>query len=138
MSKDVAQDALALAQLAELSHRLLSATETMERLTVGITNHVLFAGSVTLDSTGQYTFQWQARCGAIEITNPDATQTLKVVPTAGGNDTYQGPGVHYVQPATYRVLNMDSQIVTITGTANKVIGVQAFTIGGIFGQGKAV
>lgn len=136
MSKDVAQDTLALAQLAELSHRLLSLTETTERLAVGITNHVLFAGSITIDSNGWYSFAWNATCGSVEVTNPGANQ-VKVVSSGPGNESYQGAGVHFVKPATFRILNIGSRVLTIYGTANDVIGVQAFTTGGVAGQGRA-
>lgn len=136
MSKDVAQDALALAQLAELSHRLLSLTETTERLAVGITNHVLFAGTVQITADGWYGFAWNATCGAIEITNP-GENIVKVVSSGPGNDTYQGAGVHFVQPGTFRVLNIGSRVLTVYGTEDDFVGVQAFTTGGVAGQGLA-
>jgi hypothetical protein len=136
VSHDVAQDTLALAQLAELSHRLLSLTETTERLAVGITNHVLFAGTVQIDANGWYGFAWQATCGAIEVTNP-GSNIVKVVSSAPGNDTYQGAGVHFVQPGTFRILNIGSRVLTVYGTINDFVGVQAFTTGGVAGQGLA-
>jgi hypothetical protein len=130
------QDSLALAQLAELSQRIMSLTETTERLASGITNHVLFAGTVTIEASGWFGFTWQATCGAIEVTNP-GSNIVKVVSTMPGNDTFQGPGVHYVQPGTFRILNIGSRYLTLYGTAADLIGVQAFTTGGIAGQGLA-
>ena len=136
MSHDVAQDALALAQLAEVSHRLMSLTETTERLAVGITNHVLFAGTIMIETQGWYGFAWNATCGAVEITNKGAN-IVKVVASMPGNDSYQGAGVHYVQPGTFRILNIGARYLTLYGTASDLVGVQAFTVGGIAGQGRA-
>lgn len=129
-----AQESLALAQLAELSHRLISLTETTERLASGVTNHVLFAGTITIGTDGWYPFGWDATCGSVEITNP-GENTVKVSSTSPGNEGVQGPGMHYVQPGTFRILNIGSRMLTIYGTAGDLVGVQAFTIGGFAGQG---
>ena len=137
MSNDVASDHLALAQLAELSARLLSATETVERLANGIRNHVLFAGTVTLNSDGLWTFGWGAMCGSAEITNVSASTTLTVAPGISSVAPLQGPGVHKIQPQTFRIVNIDSSTMTIYGTAGDTVGVQAFTTGGLAGQGVA-
>lgn len=138
MSNDVAQDHLALAQLAELSARLVSHTETVERLVNGIRNHVLFAGTVTIGADGWYHFGWGAMCGSVEITNVSTTNTLVVAASwPSGVAPDNGPGVHKVPPKIWRLVNIDSPTVTIYGTAGDEVGVQAFTVGGISGQGAA-
>lgn len=140
MSRDLAQDTLALAQLAELSHRLLSHTETVERLAAGIVNHTLFAGTVTLndapDGTGFWTFEFRATCGSIEVWNTSASDDLIVAPGAAGIQPIQGPGVHYIEPGIWRNVNVDSRVVTVWGTAGQLVGVQAFTVGGLGGGGS--
>lgn len=137
MSRDVVQDHLALAQLAELSARLLSTTEALERLATGIRNHVLFAGTVTIGADGWFGLSFGVPCGAVEVTNTSAANTCKVVGDPPGNEPIQGPGVHYVPPKIFRVVNVDSPTITIYGTAGDRVGVQAFTTGGFAGQGAA-
>jgi hypothetical protein len=136
MSHDVVHDSLALAQLAELSHRLLSLTETTERLASGITNHVLYAGTIRITADGWASFSWQATCGAVEVTNPGAN-VVKVVASGPGNDSNEGTGTHFVRPGTFRILNINARTFTIYGTVNDLVGVQAFTTGGVAGQGRA-
>lgn len=141
MSRDLAQDTLALAELAELSHRLTSLTETVERLAVGITNHVLFAGTVTLntfpDGEGFWTFQFAATCGSVEVHNTGVTEQLVVAPGSANARPVHGPGVHYIEPGTWRVVNIDQRVFTVWGPAAQLVGVQALTVGGLTGAGPA-
>ena len=131
----------ALAELAELSHRLLTTTETVERLASGITNHVLFAGTVTLltgpESTFYWTFQFGAPCGVAEVHNWSSTDDLVVEPGPANVRPVQGPGVHYIKPGTFRMCNLDQRVFTIWGSSAQLVGVQALTIGGIVGAGRA-
>lgn len=141
MSRDLAQDTLALAQLAELSHRLISLTETTERLANGITNHVLFAGTVTLQTSaegdGFWTFQFGATCGSVEVHNVDDADQLVVAPGAANSRPIHGPGVHYIAPGTWRVVNVDQRVFTVWGPPALLVGVQALTVGGLTGAGPA-
>ncbi len=138
------QDNLALAELAELSHDLRSLTTTVERLATGITNHVLFAGTVRLDQPdglgaggGFYTFTFSATCGSLEVHNTTESGTLVVTPGAANVQPIAGPGCHYVQAGTWRTVNVDRRTVTIWGPVNTLVGVQALTVGGIIGGGTA-
>lgn len=143
MGHSDAEDAYARAQLAELSHRLLSMTETVERLVSGITNHVLFAGTVFLDkpaadaSGGYFTFQFGAPCGSVEIHNTSESDVIVVEPGPANVRPIQGPGVHYIEPGTWRSVNLDQRVFTIWGATNQRVGVQALTVGGIIGGGTS-
>jgi hypothetical protein len=137
-----AEDSLVLAQLAELTQRLTSQTETTERLANGIINHVLFAGTVTLpaaDPTGvsYVPFQYGATCGSVEITNSGTNLVTVLASVHSGVVPTTGTGVHQVKPGRWRVLNIGSRFFTVYGTAGDVVGVQAFTVGGQFGAGIA-
>jgi hypothetical protein len=137
MTRDLAQDTLAVAQLAQLSHDLQSLTQTTERLAVGITNHVLFAGTVELGTGGFWTFSWGATCGSIEVHNVAETDPIIVSPGAANVQPRLGPGVHYIPAGIWRSVNVDSRMVTLWGTAGQLVGVQALTVGGLVGGGPA-
>lgn len=141
MSSNVAQDTLALAQLAELSARLQSQTETVERLVVGITNHVLFAGTIQVPTEGYWLLNYGATIGSVELWNPTANLATIVVGMPTDRVATVGPGVHRVPPGTFRSVNIGSRFATVYGTAADLLGVHAWTTGTPAGQshgGRAV
>lgn len=129
MGTSVAQDALALAQLAELSARLQSQTETVERLVAGITNHVLYAGTILIPAEGYFLLNFGATIGAVELWNPTANLATIVSGMPTDRVATNGPGVHRVNAGTFRSVNVGARFVTVYGTAGDLYGVHAWTTG---------
>lgn len=121
-------DVLAAAMLEQLSYITTHTSQTAERLAVGVMNNVLETGTRVIDSSGGVGFNWQSTCGAIEVRNYSGS-VLVVSSGTPGVAPIQGAGVNYVEPYTWRVLNVCSRTVAIYGTAGARVGYQAFTTG---------
>jgi hypothetical protein len=124
---NAAEESLVLAQLAEHTANLLTLTQTVERLTTGIVNHTLFAGTVELDANGQYPFIWGATCGSVDIWNASETNSIVVTSSVLGSSGRVGPGVHYVPPGSWRNLAIGTRFLSLYGVAGDLVGVQAWT-----------
>jgi hypothetical protein len=119
---------LSAAVLQQLSYIAAHTSQTAERLATGVMNSVLETGTRVLDTTGMTGLSWQSTCGALEVRNNSNTV---VVVSAGtpGVAPIQGAGVSYVEPYSWRVVNVCSRTVAIYGAAGARIGYQAFTTG---------
>lgn len=128
------------AMLQELSHQTKSLSVVSERLSNGVKDHVLYAGSVTLADNGTGTvgvraFQWEATCGSIEVHNTTTHNVVVTSSTVQANPPTFGQGVHHVKANVWRLCNIGSRFLTIYGTIGDVIEVQALTTGGVYGGG---
>lgn len=135
------RDALTLGELGELQARILSQTESIERLANGIVNHVLFAGTIQLppavNGVSSWSFQFGSTCGSVEISVPGTNVVTVAASTPSGDVPTVGTGIHKVQDGTWRLLNIGQRFFTVYGTAADFVGVQAFTTGGVYGGGVA-
>jgi len=125
--------------LERLTFELSRMTQTSERLATGSINNILETGTVILPAAlPQVTKSFQATVGGVEIRNPNDSMIV-VQGTPGGSAPIQGAGVHYVEPWSWRTVNVASRSFTIFGTAGAAVGFQAFSTGlvpagGLIGQ----
>jgi len=126
---DNPRDILFQGLLEQFSHNLASFTETAERLATGVVNNVLEVRTVTLDANGTASFSWGSTCGAIEVCNHTSAEPVYV--SASTNSGSPTPSMPRVDPGTWRYINVASRNVTIYGEAGAIVGIQAFTRGGI-------
>jgi hypothetical protein len=114
-------------------HALLHSTETAERLTNGIMNHVLEVATRAFPAApGNYiVLDYGATIGAIEIYNHGATYIT--VASGGGSGILPqgGTGVSRIDPGKSRTINVNSRSAVIYGAAGEFVGYQAFTKGKI-------
>lgn len=116
--------------LEQRTYDLEHQSRTSEMLATGVTNNVLEVTTRQFDSVGTpLMLSWQATCGAIEVVNHGATR-MTVVNTITGTRPTIGTGVSHIEPGMGRMVNVNSRVVTIFGTAGDQVGIQAFTVGG--------
>jgi hypothetical protein len=125
---DLAELAVTEAVLQKLTFELTRMSQTSERLSTGSMNNILEVGSIIIGDVGFATKSYQATIGGLEVRNHgDFTAIVQGGP--GGTRPIQGAGTSYVDPASWRTVNVLSRSFTVYGTPGQLIGYQAFTIG---------
>lgn len=107
-------------------------TEFAARYFGNVTNKVLSVETVTFDSSGYVTRQYQATAGCVEIRNLDATNavTFQVGGPMAGSIPLNGVGVYVVPAGKLQVVNMTSTDFTLYGTNLSRVSFQVFADGG--------
>lgn len=114
--------------LAELRYIRAHTSRTAELLGTGVVNNVLQVSTFVFDSTGMISLAWQATCGSIVVRNLSTSNTVTVA-SGPASVTPSGTGSWTVPAATKDVVNVNSRIITLYGTAGQSVCVQAFTVG---------
>lgn len=117
--------------LRELSYIRTHTSKTAEQLSTGVFNNVLESRRYQFDDQGIVDLSWGTTCGAIEVTNHTAAPIYVQAGPRSGEST---PGMQKVDAGLQRVINVFSRNVTLYGTADGDVGIQAVTRGGIVGN----
>lgn len=129
MGQDKEFSALVAGLMQQMDYNNQHLSEISEKLSSGVVNHVLLAGTFILDSAGQFSTSWGATCGCVDLFNFSTDTTMVLVPNSSGLVPTSGPGVHRFPFGTRRPVNINARSITVFGKAGDLFGIQAFTTG---------
>ena len=115
--------------LQQMSYSNQHMSVIAERLSSGVANNVLQAGTFIIDTTGQYSVSWGTTCGCVDLYNFSADTAMVLVPNQSGLVPTAGVGVHRFPFGVRRTVNVFARSITVFGKAGDLFGLQAFTTG---------
>ncbi len=113
----------------QLSHDLTSLTQTTERLTNGIRNHVLEVGTRTFPTEGFIVREYGATVGSVVVHNFGESLVTVAAGLSAGVAPREGVGVYRISPGTWEAVNIGARAFTLYGTAGQVVSLQSLTVG---------
>jgi hypothetical protein len=114
--------------LEELRYVRAHTSRTAEILATGVKNNVLEVGTRVIPASGMIQLAWAATCGSIAVRNLSAAHPV-VVAAGPASITPTGIGSWTVPAGEKDVVNTNSRVLTLYGTAGESLCYQAWTVG---------